>query len=38
MAPEVADLMAQELGKDESWKSEQLEAFKQVAKNYFLEA
>lgn len=38
LAPEVADLMAQELGKDESWKSEQVEAFKQVAGNYFLEA
>lgn len=38
LAPEVAELMAQELGKDETWKSGQVEAFKQVAKNYYLEA
>jgi glycerol-3-phosphate dehydrogenase len=38
LANEVADLMAHELGKDESWKAEQVKAFKQVAKNYFLEA
>ena len=36
IAEEVADLMARELGFDEQWKSEQIESFKEVAKNYYL--
>ncbi len=38
IAPEVADMMARELGKDENWKARQVEEFKAVAKNYFFEA
>ncbi|WP_417886023.1 glycerol-3-phosphate dehydrogenase/oxidase [Zunongwangia sp.] len=33
-APVVADLLASELGKDEAWKNAQIEAFKEIAKNY----
>ena len=37
MAPEVADLMAKELGKKKGWKKTQLDEYRQVAKNYFFE-
>ena len=33
-APEVADLMARELGKNEEWKYSQLESFYSLCKNY----
>jgi glycerol-3-phosphate dehydrogenase len=36
MAPKVADLLARELGRDESWKAEQLAAFAAVARQYLL--
>lgn len=36
MAPEVAEIMAKELGKDETWKKEQVESFTQQAKRYYL--
>lgn len=35
-APEVAKILAQELGKDETWQKSQLENFQKVAKNYIL--
>jgi len=35
MAPEVAKIMAAELGCDEEWISNQLKAFENTAKNYF---
>lgn len=34
IAPEVARIMAVELGKDEAWEAEQVESFALVAKNY----
>jgi len=37
IAPEVADIMASELGKRRKWKKNQIEAYEKVAKNYFLE-
>lgn len=36
IAPQVAELMAQELGKDQAWIEEQLEAFSEVASNYHI--
>lgn len=36
MAPKVADLLAAERKKDETWKAAQLESFNQVASNYIL--
>jgi len=36
MAPKVADLLATEKKKDETWKAAQLESFNQVASNYIL--
>ncbi|NLR68248.1 glycerol-3-phosphate dehydrogenase/oxidase [Chitinophaga varians] len=36
MAPEVAALMAAELGKDEAWQQQQVKAFGAVAQNYLL--
>jgi glycerol-3-phosphate dehydrogenase len=36
MAPAVAKLMANELGKDENWEKEQVVSFLSVAKNYIL--
>jgi glycerol-3-phosphate dehydrogenase len=36
MAPEVAQLMAQELKKDDSWVKEQLQQFKALANQYML--
>lgn len=35
IAPAVADIMAAELGKNDEWKAEQVNAFKEIAKNYF---
>ncbi|MDR2273475.1 MAG: glycerol-3-phosphate dehydrogenase/oxidase [Sphingobacterium sp.] len=35
-APEVAKILAQELGKDENWQKNQVENFQKVAKNYIL--
>lgn len=37
IAPEVAKLMAQELGENRKWAKQQVEQFKEVAKNYFFE-
>jgi glycerol-3-phosphate dehydrogenase len=37
IAPQVADIMASELGKRRKWKKNQIEAYEKVAKNYFLE-
>ncbi|WP_426589092.1 glycerol-3-phosphate dehydrogenase/oxidase [Mucilaginibacter sp. R-33] len=36
MAPEVARLMAGELGKDTAWEAAQIKAFNETAKNYIL--
>jgi glycerol-3-phosphate dehydrogenase len=36
MAPEVARLMAGELGKDAAWEQAQVKAFNETAKNYIL--
>lgn len=36
IAPKVAEIMADELGKDEAWKAEQLKSFNQIAKNYLV--
>ncbi|MEZ5103636.1 MAG: glycerol-3-phosphate dehydrogenase/oxidase [Draconibacterium sp.] len=35
MAPEVAEIMARELGKNEAWKEEQISKYNQLANNYF---
>jgi glycerol-3-phosphate dehydrogenase len=35
-APEVARLMAEEMGKDESWQEEQLQNFTVLAEGYLL--
>lgn len=37
MTPEVARIMAKELGKDQSWIDDQIEEFTQLAKGYYLE-
>ncbi|MDF7810612.1 glycerol-3-phosphate dehydrogenase/oxidase [Hymenobacter sp. YC55] len=37
VAPEVAALLAQELGHDAAWQQEQITAFRQVAQHYLLE-
>ncbi|SFU75095.1 glycerol-3-phosphate dehydrogenase [Pustulibacterium marinum] len=37
MAPRVAELMAEELGKDATWQQEQIAAFTKVASNYSLQ-
>ncbi|RPI25605.1 MAG: glycerol-3-phosphate dehydrogenase/oxidase [Acidobacteria bacterium] len=34
MAPAVAKIMAEELGRDEAWQREQVESFRSLAKNY----
>jgi glycerol-3-phosphate dehydrogenase len=34
MAPAVASLLAQELGRDESWQSQQIQQFNQIAEHY----
>ena len=36
IAPDVAKLMADEMGRDEDWQAEQVEAFRDVASNYVL--
>lgn len=36
MAPRVAELMAKELGKDDAWRVEQINAFQEIAKGYVL--
>ena len=36
LAPQVAEIMAKELGKNETWKAEQISAFHEVAKNYLV--
>ena len=36
MAPRVAELLARELGRDESWAAEQVRAFGELAKGYIL--
>lgn len=38
MAPRVAELMAEELGKDRSWITEQIRQFEETAKNYLAHA
>ncbi|UOG76418.1 glycerol-3-phosphate dehydrogenase/oxidase [Hymenobacter tibetensis] len=38
VAPEVAALLAHELGHDAAWQQEQVEAFQQVAQQYLLES
>ena len=37
VAPKVAHVMAAELGKDETWEAEQVDAFTKIAKNYIVE-
>jgi glycerol-3-phosphate dehydrogenase len=37
MAPEVARILARELGKDEQWQQEQVDRFNSIANGYFLE-
>ena len=37
MAPEVARILAEELGKDEQWQKEEVERFTNLANGYFLE-
>jgi glycerol-3-phosphate dehydrogenase len=37
LAPEVAELMAKELGRNKKWQQKQVEDFKNIAKNYFFE-
>ncbi len=36
MAPKVAELMAQELGRDKTWQDHQISAYKKLAKGYLL--
>ena len=36
-APKVAELLARELGRDEQWKTAQVEQFSKIAENYVLE-
>jgi glycerol-3-phosphate dehydrogenase len=36
MAPKVAELMAQELGRDKTWKDNQVSAYKKLTKGYLL--
>ncbi len=36
MAPAVAEIMAEELGKDESWRTAEVEAFNRVASRYLI--
>lgn len=37
IAPEAARLMARELHRDENWKTQQIQDFEKVAKNYFID-
>jgi glycerol-3-phosphate dehydrogenase len=36
MAPEVASIMAEEMGKDQQWVRSQVLAYEEVTRNYFL--
>ena len=36
MAPEVAKIMAKELGKDDAWQAQQVKEYKEVTSNYIL--
>jgi glycerol-3-phosphate dehydrogenase len=36
MAPQVAEIMAKELGREEAWKAEQVIAFQTLAKGYLV--
>jgi glycerol-3-phosphate dehydrogenase len=36
MAPRVAELMAREMGKDETWKNQQISTYKKLAQGYLL--
>jgi glycerol-3-phosphate dehydrogenase len=36
MAPKVAEIMMEELGRDEAWKKEQINSFRELAKGYLL--
>jgi glycerol-3-phosphate dehydrogenase len=36
MAPRVADLMAREMGKDETWQDQQISTYKKLAQGYLL--
>ena len=38
MTPKVAEILAQELGKDERWQAEQLTRFNQTANGYLVKA
>ncbi len=38
MAPEVASIMAEEMGKDQHWIRDQVSAYEEVTRNYFLES
>jgi len=38
MSPEVARLLADELGRDEEWEKEQIASFMKLANRYLLEA
>jgi len=37
VAPEVAKIMAKELGQNNDWETTQLENYKEIAKNYYFE-
>jgi glycerol-3-phosphate dehydrogenase len=37
IAPDVAKLMAKELGKKKKWQKEQIEQFNEIAKNYYFQ-
>jgi glycerol-3-phosphate dehydrogenase len=37
IAPEVAEIMAVELGQNNEWKTKQIKVFKEIAKNYYFE-
>jgi glycerol-3-phosphate dehydrogenase len=37
MAPRVAELMAEELGRDTHWQQQQIEDFQQLAKSYIVD-
>lgn len=36
IAPKIAEIMAKELGKNKTWKTEQVKAFQQIAENYLV--
>jgi glycerol-3-phosphate dehydrogenase len=37
MAPRAVKLLARELGRDETWRNDQLAAFRDLARNYLLD-